>query len=827
MPFFPETRCEILDEDAIPATSLETELNYRTRPLSSEQELRLVMLVLFGPLPILIVSSLIVNQMISLDSFFKKLYFALFLLTLLLWGIAKVLGKSIVRLSIAVVFLSSAYLVGRLWAWSDALQISSLGWVVAVAAVVLVTHNIAHWILVGPTVDLDRMQLWKYNLPGFIPRGFSFECPELLTYNLSFFLLPLGVYLANLTTVTLYDSPRLWPLAFVMALILLQFTMHLVCRPLVPPHDWKKSWQAAFRAWIVFLTYDIHNTKAAGVFRFPTVWLRSIIHRWMLIVAALQAITFSIFATLPSPFERWREGFFLTGELGLNLVVMTIGAPALLITILWFVGGPILLRFESELAKPAPERTDWDNYVERIANSRDSLEREHFLMGFTIQGDCPVLLHRDVLDQHGHLTGDSGASKSSLGISPLVTQLIARGDVSVVIVDLKGDKALLETCRLEAARTRKLRFRWLSNEVGKTTFAFNPFIQSHNRMMSVEQFTQYLLKGLSLDFGVAYGASYFTAMNATVLATTLANCKAKSFRQLAKAIDNKEWYGRFGEKDDWEKARHLIALVRSLADMEFLNVEPESYSDRPDVLARALDATNIIEEPQVVYISLKSAIEPANTASVARLFLWTLFNSGAFQPQGRHRAYIFVDEFQQIISEGISLPFEQFRDLGGTLIAAHQTVAQLNRNGVDLTETVDSCTALKQVFRASGLQSAERIEKQSGTKRVPVATWSQRQETWLGNLWTPLSPRYAEEGTVHVSEEERPRLDRNELMRISSNKLASVVRFTLGSGYTQFAGATVPIVSQFPVTYGTYLDRRKLNWPTDKGTFVVQPYAPM
>ncbi len=163
------------------------------------------------------------------------------------------------------------------------------------------------------------------------------------------------------------------------------------------------------------------------------------------------------------------------------------------------------------------DTTDWDNYVDRIINSNDALEREHFLRGTSEIGDYPILVHNKIQDMHEHVTGDTGASKTSLGISPLATQLIARAESSVVIIDLKGDQALFETCRREAARTRKLRFRWLTNEVGKTTFGFNPFLQSHNTKMTREQLTQELLQGMSLDYGIRYGAGYFTAMNEIVM----------------------------------------------------------------------------------------------------------------------------------------------------------------------------------------------------------------------------------------------------------------------------------------------------------------------
>ena len=58
-----------------------------------------------------------------------------------------------------------------------------------------------------------------------------------------------------------------------------------------------------------------------------------------------------------------------------------------------------------------------------------------------------------------------------------------------------------------------------------------------------------------------------------------------------------------------------------------------------------------------------------------------MFSAAAHMPRGEQRVYFFIDEFQQVISDGIKLIFEQFRDLGGTIIAAHQTAGQLQRQG--------------------------------------------------------------------------------------------------------------------------------------------------
>ena len=57
--------------------------------------------------------------------------------------------------------------------------------------------------------------------------------------------------------------------------------------------------------------------------------------------------------------------------------------------------------------------------------SNDELEAKHLYLGTSIEGDYPVLLHEELLFQHAHILGDTGSRKTSIGIAPLLTQLIA------------------------------------------------------------------------------------------------------------------------------------------------------------------------------------------------------------------------------------------------------------------------------------------------------------------------------------------------------------------------------------------------------------------
>ena len=827
MKWFPEFRDELLDVQQLPNTG-QTELNYRTRPWPLSVELRLVALVLLGGPALLMFFAMLGESVLGLHVFAENLLLG-FAVTLVACRLCyQTLGAPTYYLTVGSLGLIMLLLCGKVRLLAESNQAwfvrgTLLGcWLTAA----LICRQFAAWLLAAPTVDHEQTKRWQFSLPFIAPRGLSLDCPELLSFYASLLLLGPSWWMAAWFANEILGDFSWWPVCLLGSLHLFWLTWHLLVCWIVPFPNPVSCWRMTLHSIRVFLTYDPYVTPAAGVFRFPTIWLRHIGNRCLLVLAMLLLISISAGLACTTPLEAFQERSAFVTQVSCNWLFAVLSAPAILLTVIWFAGGAVFLRFHNAFLEQPEDVTDWDVLVDRVINSQDELESDHLLVGTTMQGDYPVLLHRDILDQHMHILGDTGASKTSLGIAPLATQLIARGDSTVVIVDLKGDRALFETCRREASRTRTLRFRWLSNEVGKTSFGFNPFLQTHNHQLSLDQFVSQLLQGLSLDYGLKYGAGYFTAMNEIVLTNVLRASRARSFRELGQALQDQQLYRRIGYAEDWRQARHLSALVSRLAGSELLNIVPGMFANRPEVHTHAIDVANLYEEPQVVYLSLRSAIEATNAPTIARLFLWAMFTAASHRSNPNHRVYFFLDEFQQVISDGIKLIFEQFRDLGGTIIAAHQTAGQLHRQGTDLGETVDSCTAVKQVFRASDLESLERLEKLAGKRRERVPNWYQTYERGTGDLEDRFSPEHADEGLVRVMEEERSRLDFRRLQTISSQQQTNLLRFTHGSGYTQFAGHTVPVVSPFSMSFHEYQQRRNAEWPTAPGAFRVSTATP-
>ena len=93
MRLFPTLGEDLLDVASLPPTH-KTELNYRTRPLSARQELRLTLLVLFLPVPIVVSLSAVMSWLMWLHPLFENLMLAATVLLLVWLVMCRLTGAS-------------------------------------------------------------------------------------------------------------------------------------------------------------------------------------------------------------------------------------------------------------------------------------------------------------------------------------------------------------------------------------------------------------------------------------------------------------------------------------------------------------------------------------------------------------------------------------------------------------------------------------------------------------------------------------------------------------------------------------------------------------
>ena len=78
--------------------------------------------------------------------------------------------------------------------------------------------------------------------------------------------------------------------------------------------------------------------------------------------------------------------------------------------------------------------------------------------------------------------------------------------------------------------------------------------------------------------------------------------------------------------------------------------------------------------------------------------------------------------------------------------------------------------------------------------------------------------------SAKVTETAGPRLEKNTIQEVSAFPLASFVRFTEGSGYTQLSGDWTTVLSEYHITKALYDIREDKDWPVlDDRTVVVTP----
>ena len=476
--------------------------------------------------------------------------------------------------------------------------------------------------------------------------------------------------------------------------------------------------------------------------------------------------------------------------------------------------------------------TPWDAKVERLLNG---LRAPHLYIGRTVRDGVPWLLYLKLLQTHGHVIGGSGTGKTALCLTPLAFQLIARGDASVVILDLKGDRPLFWGSFIEAARTG-LPFRWFTIEPGCASFAFNPFTQTHDRARTLNARAQSFLGSSGLDHGDEYGASYFTAGTLEVI--TAFFDKYRDIRSCADFSRYAEEQGSYvATNTDMEAARHLRMVLRQLATIAPLNVSESSRpAVRPDVIRDAIDMTDVLTRRQVVYFNLPSMEEDLSARAVARLVMYGLVQAAKIVARTRRPVpvYLFVDEAQQVLTQRTKILLEMARSMGVYLILAHQSVDQLRTAHWDIASVVEGSTTFKLNFEASSLAALKSMEEYSGDIRVPSLSYTQALYSGFDEADDDaFSPRRAhprrefEPALGTVGEVFRPEVSKQQILAVSANPLRAFVRSRTDGGLTQYAGKWVEIECEFPITKDEYEQRDETPLPAEHPSCITVESAPI
>ncbi|MCR9296205.1 MAG: DUF87 domain-containing protein [bacterium] len=455
---------------------------------------------------------------------------------------------------------------------------------------------------------------------------------------------------------------------------------------------------------------------------------------------------------------------------------------------------------------------NWDRLVEDLTQSNDPTEKSSLLLGVNAKDGSPVMLPRKVLQEHAHILGDSGSGKTSLGISLILNQLIKQPDCSIVVIDLKGDDtALFEGTRQDAQSVEKP-FRWFTNELGRSSYAFNPLSQAFFGGLSLYQKTDVITSSMGLQYGTDYGRGYFSDSNADYLYRTLAaHPYIRSFRQLARILPT--GFGVPHVADLRKDASHVVSISQRLAATETLNVIDDGTYPQ-SVVDQQIDFADVFRRPQVVYLQLPSSLGTTSSAEIARIALYSLIGSARLTPdRERKQVFVFIDEFQRIVASNLELLMQTARSMKIGLILANQSIFDLKKPGVDLMPTVRTNTRYKQVFAASNADSIKELIQLSGEAMVLRKSFTGNFGL-AGGLGGGLF-------NYSLAQDVSPRLRVNDILMATDHPEQSIVQVSRGDGYAQYGGMPFVMRSTFHISEDEYNKRKEASWPEpNDGTLI-------
>lgn len=490
--------------------------------------------------------------------------------------------------------------------------------------------------------------------------------------------------------------------------------------------------------------------------------------------------------------------------------------------------------------KKEDQRSEWQWYVDRIRTSphvaKDAMETkvresDHLFIGIEEQFGYPVLLDRKVLSEHTYIAGETGSGKTSMGIMPMLIQLIRGSEQTnpedgrtsrspvppIVILDLKGDPALFHTVKAEAEfratqdavaggmdpenkegieAVKKKAFAFFSPEKDRSSHVFNPFDNLDYGSHSIIQICNILIDSLSLNHGEGYGRGYYTAKNRLALASALASeNKPTNFKELLNNV-HKE-VGKGGTRDLYE----LLAVIDALLHYPQLGTGEGVPEDQ------IIRMSEVIEQRRVVYFYLPAAMESISVREIAKLALFTLFTAmikrqrSGVDGASPRQCYVFIDEFQRIAGENFKIILEQARGFGLGAVLANQCQSDLKTVSADLRPTIRTNTRTKFFFSMSDPMEIQDLTTTSGQEIATLQTYAS-------------IPGTMEKGAGSSAIESlKNRITINDILAISDSPTGMIMQVSRGSGYSQFGGRPVMVRSTWPIPSEHYQYYAEQPWP--------------
>jgi hypothetical protein len=355
--------------------------------------------------------------------------------------------------------------------------------------------------------------------------------------------------------------------------------------------------------------------------------------------------------------------------------------------------------------------------------------RSDITLGIQVEDNRPLTVPRSAFG-HMHVRGMTGSGKTSLGLIPLVEQFIEPGEDGakdpIFVFDLGGDQNMFHNVRHFAENhptpSLRRRFRYFALEAGLDTYFLPPFQAVPEGETDVVRIAQLLVQAFSLDFGLAYAASYFSQQN---LGALLRVARKLADQNRATTLEDIRDY-----LDDPKNRREFKDADQVRMTFDFLFEYPQ-LADAPDA-EREINVARALEESEVVYFFLPTLTQPVTGRHIAGLGLYTVVDAAIKRVRSRaerRNVRVFIDEGHEISGRSFAALLAQARKFFISIFFSHQSTSQLEGHDQSLADVVFEGTAVKQYYTCVGqkdidvLQSLSKdTERELGGKTFARAT---------------------------------------------------------------------------------------------------------
>lgn len=382
------------------------------------------------------------------------------------------------------------------------------------------------------------------------------------------------------------------------------------------------------------------------------------------------------------------------------------------------------------LASTETPKIDW--LLARKALPPSNLPREGLLLGLSeYRGHTYEIKMKDAdRRRHMYIIGKSGGGKSVLQKS-LIKQDIANGK-GVCVIDPHGD--LAEECLEFVPKERAedvIFFNPADYErpIGLNMLEFDP-AQPHQKTFAVEEMLKIFDQLYDLK---STGGPMFEQYMRNAMMLIMDDPESGCTLLDAPKVLSDEQFRKYKlskcktptVRDFWTKEAQKAGGEASLANMVpyiTSKLTPFIANDflRP-VISQQKSAFNfrqIMDEGKLLFCSLnKGKLGDVSAYLVGMIvvgkILMAALSRGDMDPSKRKDFYLYIDEFQNFLTDSINAILSEARKYGLNLIIAHQFIGQLTRKGGDtqIRDAIFGNVGTMAAFRV-GPDDAEFLEKE-------------------------------------------------------------------------------------------------------------------